>query len=498
MFSRIPVRLRLSVGHALWMAIVFFAMGAGLFHIFKHNLYQSVDAALLSSAQSIRAARFDRGFNSPLMERFLHDFFGEKPIRPYAQLVDLSGKIREKTNQQVNLPVTRLALMRAEKGLESFETFTRQTPDAVPLRQVTLPVVSLGQFTGELVQVGASLDSPRHTLHEIALVLWLSLPFGLTVSIVFGYILTKRSLQPVVDMTERVSNLGSADLSVRLTLPPAHDELRRLAMTFNKMFGRLEDTFLRLRRFTGDVSHELRTPLAVMIGESELALRKERSSEDYQNALRAINREARYMQVVIEDLLLLARAESRAVAMSWQDVEWKVFLGDLYHMVKNDYASKNIELKISLPAQTRHFRGNPGFLYLALKNILLNAAKHSAPGSQVELVAELRGKRPTFIVIDYGEGIPEECLPYVFDPFYRADTARNRASGGSGIGLSLALALVRLHGGRIDAESKLGVGSTFTVTLGLPPGEKDVPSAKEVSPQKQVSQLGSLDPVTQG
>lgn len=468
MFSRIPVRLRLSVGHALWMAIVFFAMGAGLFHILKHNLYQSVDATLLSSAQSIRAARFDRGFNSPLMERFLQDFFGEKPIRPYAQLVDLSGKIREKTDHHVNLPVTRLALSRAEQGLESFETFSLHSPEAAPLRQITLPVVRMGQFTGELIQVGASLDSTRHTLREIALVLWLSLPFGLSVSVIFGYILTKRSLQPVVDMTERVSNLGSSDLSVRLLLPPAHDELRRLAMTFNKMFSRLEDAFGRLRRFTGDVSHELRTPLAVMIGESELALRKERSPMDYQNALRAINKEARSMQAIIEDLLLLARAESRAVAMSWQEVEWKVFIGDLFHMVKSEYLAKNIDLKIALHTEEKCFQGNPGFLYLALKNILLNAAKHSAAGSAVELIAELRGLKPTFVIKDYGEGIPEDALPYVFDTFYRADTARNRAAGGSGIGLSLALALVKLHSGRIDVESKVGAGSTFTVVLGLP------------------------------
>ncbi len=468
MLSRIPVRLRLSLGHAFWMAFVFLVMGFALFHVVKHNLYQSVDASLLSSAQSIRAARFDRGFNSPLMERFLHDFFGEKPIRPYAQLVDLSGKIQQKTNHQVNLPVTRLALERAEQGLESFETFALKAPDAAPLRQVTLPIVRLGRFTGELIQVGASLDSTQHTMREILWVLWLSLPVGLGVSVIFGYVLTKRSLQPVVDMSQAVSCLGSADLSVRLPVPNAKDELRNLAETFNRMFDRLEDAFLRLRRFTGDVSHELRTPLAVLLGEGELALRKERSPEEYQTALKTILKESKHMQTMVEDLLLLARAESQAVAMSWQVVRTEAFVSDLVQSVKPVYSKKEVTLDVQLETSLKEFTANVGFLTIALKNILLNAAKHSAPHQKVNLIVGTQGPVPMFTILDQGEGIARESLPYIFDPFFRADTARNRASGGSGIGLSLALALVKLHGGTIDVESQPGKGAAFKVSWSPP------------------------------
>lgn len=473
MLSRIPVRLRLSLGHAFWMAFVFFVMGYTLFHIVKHNLYQSVDASLISSAQSIRAARFDRGFNSPLMERFLHDFFGEKPIRPYAQLVDLSGKIQAQTNHQVNLPVTRLALERAEQGLETLETFSLKAPDSAPLRQVTLPVVRLGQFTGELIQVGASLDSTQHTMGEILWVLWLSLPIGLGVSIIFGYVLTKRSLQPVVDMSQTVSCLGSSDLSVRLPVPQAKDELRNLAETFNRMFDRLEDAFLRLRRFTGDVSHELRTPLAVLLGEGELALRKERGPEDYKKALSTIVNEAKNMQSIVEDLLLLARAESQA-AMSWQIVKTETFINELVQSVKSDYRKKEVSLDVQLETNLEEFAANIGFLKIALKNILLNAAKHSAPQQKVKFVVATQEKVPVFSIMDQGEGIPVESLPYIFDPFYRADTARNRASGGSGIGLSLALALVKLHGGTIDVESKPGEGARFRVSW-PPPTNLQIP-----------------------
>src|SRR4051794_33165612 len=103
--DRIPVRLRLSLGHAIWMALLFLGVGFGLYRVVEHNLYRSVDTSLLVSAQSIRDARFIRGFSPPDMERFLDQYFNERSIRPYAQLVDLSGKISAKTNMQVSLPV---------------------------------------------------------------------------------------------------------------------------------------------------------------------------------------------------------------------------------------------------------------------------------------------------------------------------------------------------------------------------------------------------------
>lgn len=465
--DRIPVRLRLSLGHAIWMALLFAGLGLGLYRVVEHNLYQSVDAALSASARSIRDARFVRGFNSPLMEEFLSKFFGERYIRPYAQLVELSGKVSARTgNMRVTLPVSTLAIDNAEKGVETFETFKRSS-NGTPIRQITLPVFYNSRFTGELIQVGAPLDSTLHTLRGITIVLWLALPAGLVVSILFGYLLTRRALLPVTNIQQAAARLGAADLAVRLPLSPADDELRSLAQTFNEMLDRLEDAFKRLRRFSGDVSHELRTPIAVLRAEAELALRRERSTEEYRSALKSIVNESTTMSSIIEDLLLLARAESRAVAMHWDPIATERFVSDVVDSVKIFYDKKNIQLKIICTAKPI-FDGNAGYLALALKNILLNACKHSACGGNVELDVKNEGDSVTFSVRDCGEGIPEKDLPYIFDPFYRADTARNRSAGGAGVGLSLAMALVRLHNGNIHAQSKIGEGATFKICLGKP------------------------------
>ncbi len=465
LLDRIPVRLRLTLGHAVWLAVFFAVIGLGIHRIVDHNLYQQVDAALLASAKSINDARYAKPLSPPLIQEFLSRHFGERHTRPYAQLVDLSGKVSARTpNIRVNLPVTARAWRRAERGLETFESFVGKRTGN-PFRQVTLPVLQSGKFTGELIQVGAPLDSTVHALNTISLVLWIALPTGVFLSAMLGYFLAKRALLPVHDMQIAAARMGAKDLERRLDLPPAHDELRALAETFNGMLARLEDAFKRLRRFSGDVSHELRTPVAVLQAEAELALRRERTPEEYRDALRNILTETAQMSGIIEDLLLLARAESKSVAMQWAEINAAHFIDTIRDAMLPVFEKRNVVLVLPSAPTPEKFRASANYLSLAVKNLLLNAVKHSAAGSTVTLEFTQVGQDVIFKVVDHGEGIPAESLPYVFDPFYRADTARNRASGGAGVGLSLTKAMVSLHSGTIDVTSTFGQGATFTIHL---------------------------------
>lgn len=461
--ERIPVRLRLSLSYAVWMALLFLAIGCGIYKLVERNLEQSVDAALIASAESLRGARKAISYRSPFTQSFLREFFGENYIRPYAQLVDLSGRVSAKTqNVRVSLPVTPNATARAERGLATIETIYRH--NMPPLRQITLPVMHHQTFTGELIQVGAPLDATYRTLRSISFMLWVVLPVGLIISIIVGYLLMAWSLKPVAAVTRAASKLGSDDLDVRLPLPRANDEIRELSGTFNGMLDRLQDAFSRIKRFAGDVSHELRTPLAVLRGEAEFALRRDRSSEDYRKSLEIIEKEAVNMTNIVEDLLLLARAQSKSVAMNWERIDLKEFLEIACDSVKPVYAERGIQLEIA-PLKQHLFYCVSGYLSLGIKNILLNAAKHSPVNSRVYLEVEISQGKVMIAIKDEGEGIPAEALPYIFDAFYRADTARNRAAGGSGIGLSLAQALISLHDGRVLVESEVGVGSTFTLII---------------------------------
>ncbi|MFK7825389.1 MAG: ATP-binding protein [Oligoflexales bacterium] len=477
--DRIPVRFRLSIVHAICMALIFIFIGFGLYKVVENNLNDSVNAALISSAKSIRDARFSWGLGyqrDSLIEQFFRDplqvnqLMGERFIKPYARIISISGKVHSKTENVIAaLPVTPKAIGRAEKGLSTIETFSFK--DRAPLRQITLPVMLHTKFTGEIVQVGVFLNHTLDTLKGTAIILWFVLPLTLLISILLGYVFTARALNPVKAISKAASQMCIDDLSIRLPIPPANDEIQDLSKTFNKMFDSLEDAVKRLRRFTGDVSHELRTPLAVLRGEAELTLRREREPEQYRKSLQTIAKEAIHMTSIIEDLLLLARAESKSVAMNWTQVGVKDFMSELADKVSTIYKNKGLSLNVFQEKGPEIFYCSQGYLALALKNILLNAAKHSAKASQVSFKASSSDEFIHFQIVDEGEGIPEESLPNIFDPFFRADTARNRAGGGVGIGLSLALALVKLHGGNIEVSSKIGEGTSFVASIPLK--EKD-------------------------
>jgi heavy metal sensor kinase len=286
----------------------------------------------------------------------------------------------------------------------------------------------------------------------------------MALSFLVGYFITARALKPVVEISKTAASLSITELSTRLKLPAAKDEIRDLTITFNGMIDRLEDAFGRLQRFSGDVSHELRTPIAVVRGEADFALRKKRTAEEYEDSLRVISKESVHMTSIIEDLLLLARAHSKSVAIQWEEIEPVSIVHGVKKALTTLMESKSIELKITNDGPQKFF-GSPGYLSLVLNNIISNSIKHSPKGSLVDVYISQNPGGTLFSVADHGVGIEEEALPYIFDPFYREDTARNRKAGGTGIGLSLAKALVGLHGGDISVSSKIGHGSTFTVFI---------------------------------
>ncbi len=473
MLERIPIRIRLSLGHALWMALLFSGIGIGVFRVVEDSVLKALDATLLTSANTLRDAQATQSnrtsaFRNPLYwQSMVDEFFGgQRYVRSYAQLVDTSGKIRARTNNiRVNLPITPLALSRAEAGHETYETFPISSGST--LRQLTIPVIRNNKFSGELIQVGASMSASLNTINSVKVMLWISLSLGLAISILFGYLLLKWSFRPVARITNEVARMGFTDnFDKRLRIPQADDELKQLVKTFNEMLGRIEDGFSRLRRFAGDVSHELRTPISVLRGEAELALRRERTPEEYKTSMRTIAEEASQMSAIVEDLLLLARAQGQSIPIHPEIVTIKELTHELEHSVHKNFEEKQVKLDIELSElDSQRLKIGKGYIIIALKNMLLNACKHSSPGQEVQLLVQDFGAETHFSVIDHGEGIPPADVPYIFDLFYRADTARNRSSGGVGIGLSLAKALVNLHSGRIEVSTTEGGGATFKVIL---------------------------------
>lgn len=482
MWAKIPVRLRLSLAHAIWMGGLFLMLGVGLTSVLEHNLLKSVDAALLLSAKNINSNRnFRQGFpNHQLLSNLLNNnfaFSGSMPdilksllndrfVIPYAQIIDLTGQISAKSDVHVRLPISSTSLKRAEKGAITYENL--KIDDSL-YRQITLPITVNGLFSGEIIQVATSLEPLQHTLRGVSLVLWTAFPIGLLISVIFGYWLTGRSLKPVRLISQAAEKLGVDQLGTTLAIPTANDELGELTKTFNHMLLRLEDSFKRMRYFSSNVSHELRTPLAVMRAEAELSLRKPRQPEEYQDALKRIVQEVGGMTVLIEDLLLLAKAQSGAVAVSWQKISTAEFIKDLHHSLDPFFSKKNVKFTSQVNS-VPFLYGTPTYLFIAFKNLLLNAIKHAPQDSVVTLDIWADSHNIMAKVIDYGDGIPEEAQKYIFDPFYRVESDRNRQKGGVGIGLTLTDALIKLHHGAISVYSVVNKTTEFTIKLpkGIP------------------------------
>ena len=465
MLEKIPIRYRLALAFSIGMTGIFLLLGILLYKVVETKLYDSVDVALLASARSIRDARFGNDSSTPIMQQILDNILNDGIVRPYAQLVDFSGRISARSdNIKIILPVTALALTRAEQGLYTFEIIN--TADLPLIRQLTLPVYKMGRFTNELVQVASSLSTVQRSMKEVLVLLWIALPLALILSVLFGYYITRISLYPVTKISLAAAQLSADDLKLRLPVPPAKDELQRLTLTFNGMMGRLEDSFSRLRRFAGDVSHELRTPLSVMRGEAELALRRERTTDEYRRALEVISKESVGMSSIVEDLLLLARAQSGSLALHLEKIATCQFLSKILFSFEQEAKSKDIHIHFENNLPSDHqIRASANFLEIAIKNLIRNAIKHSPTQQQIILKAFIERSEVKVSVTDHGLGIPPDALPFIFDPFFRVDDARNKKLGGVGLGLSLTKALISLQNGRVDVSSVEGKGSVFTIIL---------------------------------
>jgi heavy metal sensor kinase len=279
-----------------------------------------------------------------------------------------------------------------------------------------------------------------------------------------GFIISRKALAPVKDISETIDKISESNLSERINVEDIPEELRILASSFNRTFDRLEITFNRQKQFTADASHELRTPLSVIMSQSEIALRKERSSEEYKNILIAITEAARMMSATVQKLLVLTRLGIDPVELKFETINVSEIISESVRLLSPLAEQRGISIDTSQVAELL-VRGDKTALLEIFTNLLDNSIKYNVIYGKIYISAR---KETGFIVCeirDTGIGIPEGDLDKVFDRFYRVDKSRSKEIGGSGLGLSICQEIVKLHGGRIDIASKLGSGTTVSVFL---------------------------------
>jgi len=290
------------------------------------------------------------------------------------------------------------------------------------------------------------------------------LPLLVVLASLLGYWLSGRALAPVNRIVESAESIGVQNLSRRLEVPRAKDELRRLTETLNAMLGRIESSVAHITQFTADASHDLRTPLALIRTNAELALRRHRREEEYRETLRRILAAAEESTQLIEQLLTLARADAGAAQLRFETADLSQVLYKASQHARILAQAKGLEFSEEIDCEPFPVSLDSSAMERLLLALLDNAVKYT-PGGSVTLRAYLCEGQAIVEVQDTGVGICQTDLPHIFDRFYRADQTRSREVRGSGLGLAIARWIAEMHKGTIEVESELGHGSLFRIRL---------------------------------
>lgn len=339
-----------------------------------------------------------------------------------------------------------------------------------------------------LIETGAPMDEVQADLKKWMLFLLVMLPLMLGVAVGGGFILVKRALLPVDQITGSAERISSQNLSKRLPVAQTGDELERLSTALNHMIERLDAAFEHSRRFVADASHELRTPITVLRGELENLVQDERLPRDLTERLGSALEEVERLANIVEGLFAISRLDAGEAAAEWVRfdlAELAAATADQMGLLAED---KNITLTSSGSFGV-WIEGDRSRMKQVIVNLLDNAIKYTRAGGTINLDVLTQNNKAILKVSDNGIGITPEALPRIFERFYRVDPSRSRDQGGAGLGLSIVRSICTAHHGRVDATSTPGQGSVFTVELPLAPGAGAVSIPKVKNHEQRISAI---------
>jgi two-component system OmpR family sensor kinase len=446
--GRLPIRLRLTLAFTVAMAGLLAAMSFFVVLRVDRALTSSLDREMTLQARELgpRAGRQDSLLDP--------DATGSVSV---AQLLSSNGAVVEATRAGLGALLGRADVQSVLAGA-TIRRDARLAGLGGEWRLLGFPVLvdgqpAVGAIAASLVKRNEARD---HLLRELLIIG----PLALAIASLGGYLLAASALRPVEEMRRRAAAISADTVGVRLPVPVARDEISRLATTLNATLDRLDDALARERRFVADASHELRTPLALMRTELELALRRRRSPEELEAAIRSASEETDRLSRIAEDLLLIARSDAGELPLRRENVH----VAEIIESVVQRYgrqaadAARRIETECNPRLAVA---ADPLRLEQALGNLVDNAIQHGA--GEIVIACRPENGSVRLSVSDGGPGFPEPFAERAFERFSRADEARGR--GGSGLGLAIVDLIARSHGGAAGVERSESGGAEVWLTI---------------------------------
>ncbi|MDP9222655.1 MAG: ATP-binding protein [Actinomycetota bacterium] len=457
----LSIKVRLTAWYLTLLAVILVAFGTFLFLRLKSDLVHAVDQSLAP-----RAAQISLGYqggqqnfqdvSDASLRSFAPDETAAQRLSPTGTVLDATGD--PAVADQPMIDPQQLAAAQGRRVLASAVL----GPKREHSRVLALRLPRAGGSS--VLVVASSLEEVDSSIHRLLVLSATGIPAALLVAVLGGWLIARKALHPVAQMTAEARQIRADRLEDRIAIPPTDDELQRLATTLNDMLGRLQDGVESQRRFVADASHDMRTPLTVMASEIDVALDDPHLGDKAARELLASNREqVGRMARMIENLLTLASIEDGQLKLLRGPIDLQTLASVAVAKLVSLAATTGVE--ISANGAPARVIGDPERLTQVLTNLVENAVKYGGAGARVNVSTWQRDGESGFTVSDTGPGIPTEAVPHLFDRFFRLDETRSSSLQGSGLGLAICRDIVGAHGGHISVESSPGGGTSFFVVL---------------------------------
>jgi len=482
------IRFKVVVWYMLILATTLSGFSVVLYHNLKVLLYGDLDDLLQSRAEGIADAidtywetqkleAATRGIqpetstktNNSTFYRIAQRWVQEKSNDPrlmgiIVRIFDVEGNTVAISKDFPHMAALPSPVLRGLlEGASRLDLFPVEYPPGKTLmvRGFTLPVIE-NNTVAYLIQVASPLTTLQVALGQLRGILFTLLPLTVVLTGILGVVFARVALKNVDTMVRTIHRIEATNLQLRVPVPSANDEIRRLAETFNSMLERLDAAFTSQRQFIEDLSHEVKTPLTILKGQLEVSLRKLRAPQEYERILQSALEEINTMHTMVEELLTLARFDAREIPLDMKKVEVNAVLEAVLSDMRILADQKCIRIHFQ-PGSRIWIEGDEKQLRRVFTNIIDNAVKYTLDQGQIAIQAIAERAMVRVEIVDTGIGIAEGDLPYIFDRFYRAD--KSRSGSGFGLGLSIARSIVEAHKGAITIASRLKQGTAVTIDL---------------------------------
>jgi heavy metal sensor kinase len=429
----------------------------------KHQLTKEVDQFLLDETKELERVLSEESKETYSLMRFEDDVMARKHYPLVFQILDPNGETLyvSKGFRTVGYESKDQVLANTRNGKETRERI-RSPRKRTPYRIISTPVYRDGKLT-EIIQLGTHLRFVRKNLSHFRNNIIIAITVVLVLGALGGWILARRSLSPIGYIASKARSITSENLSERMQMRGTGDEMDDLIRTINEMIARLEGSFKRMAEFTADASHELKTPICAMRGEAEVLLSKQRKTEEYEEGLVHFIEQFDHLNRMVNDLILLSKFDATQVELKMVPLRLDLLIKELCNLFKILAEQNRILLEMDTVEKVTVI-GDKARLQQLFTNLIDNAIKYTPKGS-IHVTVEKKDGAALVKIKDTGIGIHKEEQEKIFKRFYRVDKSRSKETGGVGLGLSIAGWIAHAHHGRIEVQSELNQGSTFTVYL---------------------------------